>query len=92
MISAHNGFEDLHVASAATKISCETVANIVFSWFGISVEQIDSSQNHPGSTDATLSAAVIYERLLYCVQFVIAGLTNVIVHSIAPELGYLHGQ
>ncbi len=67
---AHDGFEDLHVASAATKISGETVANIVFSWLGISFEQIDSGQHHAGSADTALRSAVVDERLLDRVQVV----------------------
>jgi hypothetical protein len=72
---AHYRFEDLHVASAATKISGETTANIAFSRLGISAEKIDSCQYHAGSTDPALSSAVIDERLLDRMQMVRAGNT-----------------
>src|SRR6185369_16427830 len=65
--------EDFHIAGAAAKISGETVADVGFSWFRISFEQIDGCENHPRSTNTTLRAAVFDKCLLHGVQLIAVG-------------------
>ena len=69
----NDGFKNLHVAGAATKISRQPVANFRLSRSWISFKQIDCRQHHAGCAYAALRAPTIDEGLLNGVQLIACG-------------------
>ena len=69
---AQDGFEYFRVAGAAAEISGESDSNIGFSGMRIPFEQIHRRENHSGSADPALRAAVRDEGLLYGVELLSA--------------------
>ena len=59
--SSHHGFENLHVARAAAKIACQSIANIGVGGIRITSQQIDGGHHHAGRADAALRAATVDE-------------------------------
>src|SRR2546428_11767774 len=64
----YDRIKNLHIARTATEIARQAIANVCFSWIGISFEQIYSGHYHPRRADAALGSTAIDERLLNCVQ------------------------
>src|ERR1700723_326566 len=63
--SCEHGLENFGIAGASAKISCERGAHFSFRWVQIVIEQIDRRENHSGSADAALRAAMRDECLLH---------------------------
>src|SRR5436309_4084145 len=66
--SSNDRFKNLHVASAAAKVSCKPCTYVCFVWLWCSFEKIHGGDDHAGRADAALRAAAGDESFLDCVQ------------------------
>src|SRR6185295_390404 len=72
LAGSHHGLKDLHIAGAATEISCQAITNFSLRGLRISFQKIYSGHHHPRCADAALRATAIDESLLNRVQLLAA--------------------
>src|SRR5690349_16435497 len=70
---SNHGFENLHVAGAATQVTGQRRANVGFGWLRVSFEKIDRGEHHSRRADPTLRTAMFDKRLLHRMKVVVAG-------------------
>jgi hypothetical protein len=68
-----NRFEDSHIAGATAEVPGKTFLDLNQCWLRIFFEEIMRCENHAGSADTTLSAAVFKEALLDGMQALVVG-------------------